>query len=617
MTAPVMPSRSVFARDERADQSSWTADQQERFRQELLDLFWRQAADVPVPVLLAALTIAALVWSTASRVTIVLWLCAVTALLLLRRWLLWRLATDRNNDAARRLRIAVISSLGSGLVHAAAVWLFFPQLEVLERALMTMIMVGLVAGAVGILAGHIPSYTAYAVPVLLSLAGWWIFDATGTARGVWLEPAIGLLVLLLGLVTGRFAGLSQKLLRRAFAAGLAEEAAREQAELGWREAKLQLQRAEAASQAKTRFLSAASHDLRQPLQAIQWLGDSLVDAGRADRKLIVQRMSEAIESLEGLLKKLLDRSQLDAGVVRPDLSVFDLAALIDQASRDNSSQAAAKSLDLKWRCPGGLRVSSDRTLLLSVFRNLLENAIKYTDQGHVAIEVGLVQEHDVVVRVADTGRGIAPEERARVFEEFYQVGNRQRDASHGFGLGLSIVQDYCALLGIDLRLDSTLGQGTVVELTLPLALQVQDVESGDPPAEVLLPSGLRVLVVEDDERVLDAERRMLERRGCTVATATTVACVKTIGAGQLFDIVVTDYCLPDGTGFDVLAICSASGFAIPAVFVTGDTGVAELRALYESGHEWLSKPVKPATLMQAMQRALAASLSAPVSKEAP
>ncbi len=583
----------------------WSPAQRERFRQELLDLLGRQAAEVPLPVFIAAVFIAAVAWQQVALARIAAWLMLVAAVLLLRMVLLPVLASRRERPAAPRLRIAVLTSAGSGLAHCAAAWLFFPALDVLERSMVTLVMIGMVSGAVAVVAGHLPAFACYAAPVLLTLAWWWVFRPTGTPVHAWYEPFVGALVLLHGLVLARFAGLSQRLLRRAFASGLTEEAARAHAERGWREAELQLQRAEAASQAKTRFLSAASHDLRQPLQAMQWLGDALVDASRDDRRLIVDRMSEAIESLEGLLKKLLDRSQLDAGVVRPDASEFDLAALFEQVERDYAAQAAGKGLRLEVRCPAGLRLRSDRTLLLSVLRNLIENAIKYTDAGRIEITAESAGD-GVRLRVVDTGRGIPAGERERVFEEFYQVDNRQRDASRGFGLGLSIVRGYCELLGIALSLESSPGRGTTFELIVPPAgaAGAPADDRRDADAEVRLPEGLRVLVVEDDPRVLDAERAVLGRHGCRVVTATSVAEANGLAADG-FDLVVTDYRLPDGTGLQVIdALRARRGRPVAALIVTGDTGAAELQSLSGSGHEWLTKPVRPSTLLAAMQRAL-------------
>lgn len=601
--SPIPPGPSV-------DVSAWTPEQRERFEQELLELFAKQASEVPIPVFLAALTIAALAWLQVSGLTVALWLSAVGAMLLVRRRVVSVLARRTNIPSARRVHLAVLSSVGSGLVHGAAIWLFFPSLGVLERALLTMVMVGLTSGAVAILAGHLPSFAAYAIPVLVPLAGWWAVSPKVEGAPPWLQPAIGVLTLALGVVLARFAGLSQALLKRAFAASLAEEAAREQAELGWREAELQLQRAEAASQSKTRFLSAASHDLRQPLQAMQWLGDALIDADRTDRQRIVVMMNEAIESLEGLLRKLLDRSQLDAGVVRPDVSDFDLGALLEQVRRDFLGHASGKGLTLDVDCSGALLIRSDRTLLLSVLRNLVENAIKYTDRGR--IELGARQRGDMVsIRVSDTGRGIPSEERSRVFEEFYQIGSKQRDTARGFGLGLSIVRGYCDLLGIELSFDSVQGAGTTFELLVARAPTPADAATDEVRTAEALPAGLSVLIVEDEVRVLEAERRLLERHGCRVLAARSVAEATEIATADRTDLLVTDFHLPDGTGLDIARrLDDLPSGCPPVLFITGDTNAAEVRELTERGYDCLTKPVIPSHLIHAMLAALTQKNSA-------
>ncbi|MDO8958099.1 MAG: ATP-binding protein [Rhodocyclaceae bacterium] len=228
--------------------------------------------------------------------------------------------------------------------------------------------------------------------------------------------------------------------------------------------------AEAATEAKSRFLAAASHDLRQPIQAINLFKDALNQTTlNEEQQRISDFLSMAAHSLLELLNDLLDVMKFDAGAIQPAREKVDIDDLFGRIDADFSPLAMAKSLRFKLHFPfGGMALCTDGKLLQSLLRNLIGNAIKYTEQGGVLVAVRR-RGNRAVVQVWDTGIGIAPEHMATIFEEYFQVANPERDKAKGLGLGLAIVKRLARLLDTEIVCRSRLGRGSVFEFELPLA----------------------------------------------------------------------------------------------------------------------------------------------------
>lgn len=228
--------------------------------------------------------------------------------------------------------------------------------------------------------------------------------------------------------------------------------------------------AEAATEAKSRFLAAASHDLRQPIQAINLFKDALNQTTlNEEQQRISNFLSMAAHSLLGLLNDLLDVMKFDAGAIQPAREKVHADDLFGRIDADFSPLAMAKSLRFKLHFPfGGMVLCTDGKLLQSLLRNLIGNAIKYTEQGGVLVAIRRRGKR-AVVQVWDTGIGIAPEHRATIFEEYFQVANPERDKDKGLGLGLAIVKRLARLLDTEIVCRSRLGRGSVFEFELPLA----------------------------------------------------------------------------------------------------------------------------------------------------
>jgi signal transduction histidine kinase/CheY-like chemotaxis protein len=359
----------------------------------------------------------------------------------------------------------------------------------------------------------------------------------------------------------------------------------------------QKQAAEAANQAKTRFLAAASHDLRQPMHAISLYAAVLkpkLDGREAATTL--DKLDASVSAMEGLLNAILDISRLDAGAVSPRLQRLEVRALLWRLREDFRLQAEAQGLQLRLRAAPSW-VMSDPILLDRILRNLISNALRYTPRGGVLL--GARRRGNAVrLQVWDTGIGIAGKDQARVFQEFFQIANPERDRSKGLGLGLAIVDRMARLLGHALSLRSVPGRGTVFSLDIPLAPgMVGDAALEEPPLEDVTRMQGRVLVVDDDLAVRDALTSLLRLWGLTVMeAANSTAALTTLDRAP--DLLITDYRLADQNGLTLARSLRARwpDTEFPVIIITGDTSPESVRDLQAGGCPVLHKPVRPARL---------------------
>lgn len=368
--------------------------------------------------------------------------------------------------------------------------------------------------------------------------------------------------------------------------------------------------AEAAGRSKSKFLAAASHDIRQPVQSLVLL------AGALSRRLVnhpahilVAQIEQSLGALRLLLDGLLDISRLDAGVVEPTVQAFPIGDMLTRLRQDYASRASQKGLRLRISSCS-VWVSSDPALLERILRNLIENAVRYTRTG--GILVGCRRAGDVLrVEVHDTGIGIAPAHRSAIFDEFYQVGNPERDRDKGLGLGLAIVRRLAGLLGHRLNVRSVVGRGTCFSLDVPVVEPpVAPPEEAEGRGAVLKVSRqLTVLVIDDEEMVRKALCLMLDDWGCeTLDAADADGAVSVLTqARRSPDVVVADYRLRDHcTGLDAIQqVQAVLGFAVPGIILTGDTAPERIAEASRSGHAILHKPVNPRDLQQVIERLMA------------
>lgn len=365
--------------------------------------------------------------------------------------------------------------------------------------------------------------------------------------------------------------------------------------------------AERANQAKSKFLAAASHDLRQPVQSLFFFAYALAEKLKDHpASTVLASMSESLDALRMLLDSLLDVSRLDAGVVQPAITEFAVGPLLDRLNREYAPRAAEKGLRLRY-VPTRQWTRSDPVLLERLVRNVIENAVRYTESGGIVI--GCRRSAQALeVQVVDSGIGIPEEHREEVFEEFAQIGNPERNRQHGLGLGLAIVKRLAALLGHRIVLRSQAGRGTAFGIIVPAATA----RSVPKPMRAVPSSGRGkglVVVIEDEAMVLVAMRAMIEEWGYDVVAAVSAdeAVELLLGLGQRPRAVVADYRLQGGrTGVeairDVFGVC---GVRVPAIVLTGDTAPERIAEVERSGFELLHKPVAPDRLRQVLDRAAA------------
>jgi PAS domain S-box-containing protein len=355
-----------------------------------------------------------------------------------------------------------------------------------------------------------------------------------------------------------------------------------------------------ANRAKSRFLAAASHDLRQPLQTLNLLNRAGTRQAGENAALrgILQRQQRALDSMSSLLASVLDISKLDSGAVVATPTVFPVDEIFDRLRSDYEPQAADKGLELvleRSKESG----HSDPELLRRLVGNLVSNAIRYTSRGSVRISC-TARGNELVIEVRDTGIGIPAGELDRIFEEFYQV-DRGTQRPEGLGLGLSIVRRLGALLQCAVDVESTPGVGTAFRVSLPRA----EVAMPEPEAAVESDAGGggRVLVIDDEPEVSEAIGLLLELEGFAV---NVVSCKRDALEAVLLDkpdVVVSDYHLRGGeTGLDVVnAVREQLHLAAPVVFLTGDTARSALGDSNLDRAVVLNKPVRADELLAAVR----------------
>lgn len=573
----------------------------EEVQQRLLELLAEQSRRVPIAVGALLIVVALMAGQHLPAWIPGTWLLGALGILLVRRHLLGLLPLQVHRPTAQRLRTAVLLSFINGFAHGLALWAF-PVLQETERSFFSLLMLGLCTGAVGTTVGHRGVYLAYMIPAAGTLPLWWLVNPGGSAPG-WIELSLSLLIalylwLLVGLANNAWRNFSESVQIRFQDRELTAQL---------REA---LAQATQANQAKTRFLAAASHDLRQPLHTIGLLvaALSLRPIEGRDRE-VVDLLSQVTVALSEQLDQLLDISKLDAGVVEPAKKIVDLGEMLRMHHAEMRAAIEEKGLRAVVEGPVGVRCWTDPALVLRVLRNLTENAIKFTQQGRITLRLR-VEQGFAYISVQDTGRGIPASEHAMVFEEFYQVDNPERDRAKGLGLGLSIVRRLCHLLGITLELQSAQGQGTTITLKVPL-------ESygaiSQPPVEPVQPesfAGLTVLVIDDERSVRLGMRVLLEELGCRFVEACSVEEATAAAAAARPDVVLADMRLRNGeTGITAISsIVSAVG-PTPALLISGDTAPDRLQEASRAGIKLLHKPVALSTLQAELARVLKRQVS--------
>jgi signal transduction histidine kinase len=526
------------------------------------------------------------------------------------RFLLFRLFRGgklQNYQIRWRARWWAIGAGISGVLWGATAVFFFTPESPMHQAILVILVFGATTAAVPLIASHLPSLYSFLLPALAP------FIVLHLHEGDAAHVALGLILfaLTLGLVSfGRnynrliVTALRNRYEKQAFADQLAAQ-------------NIDLERAriaaEQADRSKTQFFAAASHDLRQPLHAMGLFASAL--AGKvhepAVAKLVVS-VNSSVQALEALFDELLDISKLDSGVMKPSPRSFAVNEVFDRLRHDFTAEAAAKGLGFTI-APTAALVYSDPVLVERVLRNLIANAVRYTETGAVTVDATPV-DSSLRIEVRDTGVGIRTEDQQRIFDEFFQLGNPGRTGKKGLGLGLSIVKRMCDLLGCRIRVRSEFGQGSTFGFDVALSAAPPEVAAATNAAaddQADLAGGL-VVVIDDEDAIVAGMRALLEGWGAQVIGSTTgddvIAAVH--AAGRLPDLLIIDYRLgiyEDGIEM-AQRIRQELDPEIPALLVTGSITPELKGQARAAGLEFLLKPVTARDLRQRIAAALGMSL---------
>ena len=370
-----------------------------------------------------------------------------------------------------------------------------------------------------------------------------------------------------------------------------------------RELRLKKEEAEKANFDKSRFLAAASHDLRQPMHALGlFVGELHSRLDTPEQHKIANKVEESVEALSSLLDSLLDISKLDAGIVIPQIQGVEIAPMLKRLQQDFLPIAQRKNISLRVRCVEAT-VMSDPVLLERILLNLLSNAIRYSPQNGSVLLACRRRGDELRIEVRDNGIGIPLEEQQNIFREFVQLANSARDRSKGLGLGLAIVERLTRLLKHGLSLRSAPGRGSTFAVNVARMFGVDELLAEPGLDQVnMMPkhdrlNDLKVLVVDDDMLVRASTAGILESWGCQVSVAEDIQEFKDSYSEAGFDLILCDYRLPDGDGLMLADYLSACCKIQPAfILISGDTAPEILQTVNERGLYLLHKPVRPAKL---------------------
>jgi PAS domain S-box-containing protein len=368
------------------------------------------------------------------------------------------------------------------------------------------------------------------------------------------------------------------------------------------------QEAERANKANSAFLAAASHDLRQPVQALSLLNGALRRTVKDEKALqMIDSQAHSLTAMTNLLNSLLDISRLDAGAVTPELEDFPIKRLIDRLSDEFARQAQHHGLEFVSQSCSAV-VNSDPNLLAEVIQNFVSNAIRYTDKGSVSLGC-TVADGSCIISVTDTGIGIADDQLNEIFREFHQC-KAPGASKEGFGLGLAIVKRLSELLQLKLDVESDVGKGSTFSISLPAiakATLAEDPESAAGEAADTSGSGL-VILIEDDVNVANAWGLLLEAEGYRVATASSAPEAKALmnHVDETPALLISDFHLLDGsTGAEaVSAIRENYDALIPAFIVSGDTSKVVKEARLLDNCTLMCKPIDTNRLLAAARHAV-------------
>lgn len=538
--------------------------------------------------LLVSASLCYALWDLVPHAVLTTWMGLMLAMIGVRGAIYYRYRKQFVPDLVERYGLfLVLGSASAGLIWGmAGVFLFVP--DRLDYQLFVLLcLFAMSGGSTFSLSNYLPAYYAFApltllpVTIQLLLHGGSIHTALAASTFIFLAAMTSF-----NIKINRNFKLSHQL--RFENLELIEQLQQQKAE------------AERANRAKSKFLAAASHDLRQPLYALSLFSSVLEELDKEPEAVrAVEQIKKSVSSLQILFDALLDISKLDAGVIVPERTNFRMQPVLQRLRHDFEPQAHDAGIQLIFEdCSD--TVYSEPALLDRILRNFVSNAIRYTPDGSVTISCE-TSDTSTCIRVTDTGPGIPLESQEEIFQEFHQLENPERDRGKGLGLGLSIAKRAANLLEHPIQVDSRPGRGSTFSVSVPIAQDQPDAQTVHNPARSSQGDhNLLVLVMDDEQAILDGTTALLEMWGCRVIAHTSCeeALNDLTSSGHSPDAIISDYFLSDGqNGIESIGkVRQLLQREVPSLLVTGDIDKERLREFDDSGLSVLYKPVAPAKL---------------------
>ena len=572
----------------------------------LIEILYQQAHVALIGVIATATGIAITFYNEVPNTFVIGWITAIYALSFIRYLSIKKFHTSGTSltDNIRWGWIFTFFTFLSGLSWGLASIIFFTPDNLQLFNILTLIIIAMSAGSLAALSANPRSFYFFLVPAMIPMI--WQYLNINDKNYI----IFGLLLFVLNFAFHSIIKTNHKTLRESIILRFKNLDL-----IG--QLTLQKEKAELANKSKTKFLAAASHDLRQPLHAISLFLGALEERLENQKEItIVHKIQKSSDSLNELLDSLLDISKLDAGVVQVQTEHFSIESLFQTMQNEFTAYADDKELKISFSHTT-LWIDSDFKLLERIIRNLISNAIRYTNKGGVAVGCRRHQ-GKVQIVVYDTGIGIPQENINEIFIEFHQLHNTERDRSKGLGLGLAIVKRMTDLLGLALVIKSVPGTGSVFGIELPNATssnQTTNKISGDTKTisneyqtDLTLEisdntslTGKTILIIDDEKEIRDSLSELLQNWRCNV-----ISCASGDKAVQALkqnktqpNIILADFRLRENeTGIEAINKINAffPNAIIPAIIITGDTAPDRIKETKKSGHSVLHKPVSPVKL---------------------
>ncbi|MGE0062890.1 MAG: hybrid sensor histidine kinase/response regulator [Xanthobacteraceae bacterium] len=486
---------------------------------------------------------------------------------------------------------ATLSALAGGVAWGSATLFLMVDGRADLQLLVFLTAAGMSAGSITAFGTFLPAYYCSLFPMMVPTVIWSMFQSDTLH---WTYAILSLLwIVIMAMLARTFSRILVESLSLQFENLSLANSLRQQKEV-----------AEAANVAKSRFLAAASHDLRQPVHAIEMFVGAL--AGQpmsSDARRLVGQIKGSVDSLGGLFNSILDISRLDAGIVDARPRPFPIAPLLERICRDERQVADRKNVDVRLMHSSAI-VEADPVLLERILRNLISNAARYTEAGRILI--GCRRGKRLSIEVWDTGPGISEAHRELIFQEFFQVGNSERSRTRGLGLGLAIVRRLSGILHMPVTLESVQGKGSAFKVSVPLSVEAIEMPHGVPDDSAVFDfqRKLRIFVIDDEPEIQVAMQALLGAWGHAVVAAGSgddiIAQID--GMKTPPDLVISDYRLRGGENglHAIKRLRERFDGGLPAILITGDTAPDRLREAAASGCFLMHKPISNARLRAAI-----------------